>query len=212
MTRTISRSKKQCGSQDSMKRRNKSLQTLAKAMFPTSASNGDARGHGPPDYPGARRRSPIGPAWPRRSRCFPSKQALRAPKQDQNCQGVDEDRAALGQIKFEDKIKHAQKQRSVVDADHAAEPADGNHNQKIDQIFERILRVETEKLGAQPTAKPGHPAAESESDGEQPVDIDAQRLRHSPIVDRRADLRADPGSFERKPDSVNDEKPDCNQK
>src|SRR5262250_2305345 len=110
-------------------------------MFPTSASNDGERGRGPPDYPGARRRSPVGPAWPRRSRCFPSKQALRPPKQDQ-------------------------KQRGVVDADHAAEPADGNRNQKIDQIFERILRIETEKLGAQPTAKPGHPAAASESDGE----------------------------------------------
>ena len=41
--------------------------------------------------------------------------------------------------------------------------------------------------------KPGEPAADGEGDGEDAVDIDAQTLSDARIVDRRPQLRAEPG-------------------
>ena len=143
---------------------------------------------------------------------FPSKQALRPPQQDQNREHVNEDGAALGQIELQHEVEHAKKQRGVIDADHAAEPADRHRDQKIDQIFERILWIEAEKLGAKTAAESRHAAAESECDGEQPVDIDAERFRHAAVIDGGADLRADPRALESEPDAERNQNPTHDQK
>src|SRR4029077_3522200 len=114
----------------------------------------------------------------------------RTPQQEKNGERVDEDGAPLGQVKLEHEIEYAEQQRGVIDADHAAEAADRHHDQKIHQIFERVLRIEAEKFRAEPAAERRHAAAEREGDGEQPVDVDAKRFRHAAVVDGGANLGA----------------------
>src|SRR6266568_798449 len=185
--------------------------TTPEATLPTSADDVAASRCAPPADPSPERWLLAEEKQSRRSHCFPSKEALRPPQQQQNREHVNEDGPALRQIEFEHKVEHAKKQRCIVDADDTAESADRNGNQEIDQIFERILRIEPEKLGAESAAEASHAAAKSEGDREQPIDIDAKRLRHSAVVDRGADLRANAGTFEREPDTGNDEKSDHDQ-
>ena len=73
------------------------------------------------------------------------------------------------------------------------------------------MRIEAEKLGAEPAAERRHAAAEGECDGEQPVDIDAERFRHAAVVDGGADLRADPRALEGEPDAGHDQESDHDQ-
>src|SRR3984957_19620978 len=147
----------------------------------------------------------------RRSRLFLSKQSLRSPQQQQDGERIDENGAALGQIEFQYEIEHAQDQRGVIDAHHAAEPADRHRDQEIHQIFERVLRIEPQKFGAQPAADSGHAAAERKGDGEQPVDIDAERFRHAAVVDGGANLGANAGALEGERDAEPDQKSDHDQ-
>src|SRR6202035_5681719 len=147
----------------------------------------------------------------RRSRFFLSKQSLRPPQQQQDGERIDEDGAAFGQIEFQHEVEHAEDQGRVIDAHHAAEPADRYRDQEIHQVFERVLRIEPQKFGAQAAADSRHAAAEGEGDGEQPVDIDAERFRHAAVVDRGADLGADAGALEGERDAEPDQKADHDQ-
>ena len=62
------------------------------------------------------------------------------------------------------------------------------------------LGVRPEQLNGKPAAERGQPAADREREGEQQIDIDADRLRHAPVVDRGADLGADIGALEAVPE------------
>ena len=116
-----------------------------------------------------------------------------------------------GKYFFSVKSTHADDQRRVEHAGDAAEPADRDDDQEHHQVFERILRIEAEKLGAEPAAERGHAAAEREGDGEQPRDVDAERFRHAAVVDRGADLRAHAGALEAEPQAEHDDAADPDQ-
>ena len=96
-------------------------------------------------------------------------------------------------------------------AGDAAEPADRHHDQEVDEIDQRILRIEAEEFGAEPAADRRHAAAEGEGDHEQAVDIDAERFRHAPVVDRGADLRAHARALEAEPEREHDQGADHDQ-
>ena len=81
----------------------------------------------------------------------------------------------------------------------AAEPADRDHDQEIDQLSERIARNDRKELGAERAAERGEPAAEREGEVNSRDGIDADRLRHAQIVDGGADLRAEAGALEPEP-------------
>ena len=97
----------------------------------------------------------------------------------------------------------------IEHAGDAAQPADRNHDQEEHEIFESILRIEPEKLRAESAAECGHAAAEREGEGEQPVDIDAEQFHHLAVVDRGADLRADPRALEAEPEAERDHDADA---
>ena len=122
--------------------------------------------------------------------CLASEQALRPPEQEQDRERVDEQRAALRHVLLEHEVEHADQERRVEHSGHAAEAADRDDDQEVDEVLERILRIEAEELGAEPAAQGGHAAAEGEREGEQAPDVDAERLGHAAIVDGGADLRA----------------------
>src|SRR6516165_7732197 len=181
------------------------------AMPPTSA-------HGVGASRRVRRDDRYGRWWslarrerPRCSRRLPSKQAVRSPQQYENGDHVDEYRAALGQIELEDEIECAEEHRGIVNADYAAQSAHRNRNQKINQIFERVLRIQSQKFGAKASAKRRHTAAESKGNRKQAVDIDAERFRHAAVVDGCANLRANASALEREPDGDHNDQSDQDQ-
>ena len=124
---------------------------------------------------------------------------------------IDEQRAALRQVFLEREVEHADDQRGEEHAGDAAEPADRHHDQEVDEIDQRILRVEAEEFGAEPAADRRHAAAEGEGEHEQPVDVDAEQFRHAPVVDRGADLRAHAGALEAEPQPDHDQRADDDQ-
>ena len=70
------------------------------------------------------------------------------------------------------------------------------------------MRVEAEKLGAEPAAHGRQPAADRKGDGEEVVDVDAERFGHAPVVDRGADLGAHPRALKAEPEPDHDRDPD----
>ena len=147
----------------------------------------------------------------RRGHVAPSEQALRPPQQQQDRERENEQRAALRQVELEREVEHADQQRCVEHAGDLPEPADRDHDQEVDQVFERVLRIEAEELGAEPAAERRHAAAEREGDGEQAIDIDADRFGHAPVVDGGADLGADPRALEAEPQPERDRHSDHDQ-
>src|SRR5262249_145547 len=80
----------------------------------------------------------------------------------------------------------AEQARSDERAADGAEPADGNHDQDVDEIGEGKCVIEADDLDGKRAAEARKPAAERKSDGQDPVDVDAQPARHPLVVDRRA--------------------------
>jgi hypothetical protein len=76
--------------------------------------------------------------------------------------------------------------RVVRDSRRSCLAADRHRDQEIHPIFERVLRIDAQKLGTEPAADRRHAAAECERDREQPIDIDAERCRHAAVIDRGA--------------------------
>src|SRR5262249_59635346 len=115
-----------------------------------------------------------------------------------------EESAALRQVLLKHKVEPADQQRGEENAGHPAEAAEGDHDQEVDQILERIWGIEAEEFGTEPAAERRHAAAERERDREQTADIDAERLGHPPVVDCGADLRAHAGALEAEPQGEHD--------
>ena len=68
---------------------------------------------------------------------------------------------------------------------------------KVDHVFEREGRIETENFRAERTAKPGEPGAEGEGDRKDRADIDAEAARYALIIDRGAQAAAEAGLGDR---------------
>ena len=79
-------------------------------------------------------------------------------------------------------------------------PTDRHHDQEQHQIKHRKTWREAEQLNCKAAAERGKTGSDGKSQREQPVDIDADRFRHAPIVDGGADLRANIRSLERVPE------------
>src|SRR3982074_1266880 len=112
----------------------------------------------------------------------------RLDQQDQDRQRVDEKAAGVGKHVFARGVADAEQDRGHQRALEAAEAADRPHQQEEHEIEQRKARREAEELDRKPAAERREPAAERESEREQPVDVDADRLRHAPVIDGGADL------------------------
>src|SRR4030088_2362720 len=123
----------------------------------------------------------------------------RLDQQDQHGQRVDEKAAGVGEHVFAGGVADAEQDRGHQRALEAAESADRHHQQEEHQIENRKARREGEELDREAAAQRGEPAAEREGEGEQSVDVDADRLRHAPVIDRGADLGPDIGALEAVP-------------
>src|SRR3981189_2395155 len=123
----------------------------------------------------------------------------RLDQQDQHRQRVDEKAAGGGEHVFAGGIADAEQDGGHQRALEAAEATDRDHQQEEHQIEHRKARGEAEELDREPAAERREPAADRKGEREQPVDVDADRLRHAPVVDRGADLGAELGALKAVP-------------
>src|SRR5215472_7040460 len=126
-------------------------------------------------------------------------EARRLDKQDQHRDRIDDEAAGPRIDVFAGGVADAEQDRGEQRALEAAEPADRDDEQEEHEVEHREARCEPEQIDREPAAQRREPAADREGQREQPVDIDADRLRHAPIVDRGPDFCADVGALERIP-------------
>ena len=86
----------------------------------------------------------------------------RPPQQDADRGGVNEESAELGHPVFARGIGDADEQRGDERAAQAAEAADGDHDQEVHQVLERIGPLHRQDVGAERAAEAGEAAAERE--------------------------------------------------
>src|SRR5262249_54942542 len=103
----------------------------------------------------------------------------RPPHQQRHHDEIDQKRAKLGKIIFAGNGVEAERARGGEGAADGAEPADGNHDQDVDEIGEGKCVIEADDLDGKRAAEARKPAAERKSDGEDAVDVDAQPARHA---------------------------------
>src|SRR5580692_4355761 len=120
----------------------------------------------------------------------------RPDEQDQHRHGVDEKAAGAGKDVLAGGVAHAEQDRGEQRTLEAAETADRDDEEEEHEVEHREARREPEHLDREPAAERRKPAAHRESQREQAIDIDADRLRHAPVVDRGADAGADIGALE----------------
>src|SRR6185312_4183274 len=113
---------------------------------------------------------------------------------------IDQEVARLREHVFAAGVDDADHQRRQQRALETAEAADGDYDEEQHQIQDCEIRRQAEQLDGEPAAKRGKPGAQREGEREQPVDIDADRLGHAPVVDRGADLGADIGALKSVPE------------
>ena len=73
-----------------------------------------------------------------------------------------------------------------------ARAADHHDHQEVDQVLERERRIQAQHVDGQRAAQPRQPRAERKRDAEQQADVDAHAGRRLLVVDRGAQLRAEP--------------------
>src|SRR6201988_3833132 len=141
---------------------------------PTRGADGGGPARPPPD---ARTSRP-----PAASRGLRAEEALRPPEQEQDRERVDERRAALGHVLLEREVEHADQERRVEHAGHAAETADRDDDQEVDEVLERVLRNQPEKRAAEPAAERRHPAAEGERKRHHAAEAEPEPIGNAPGV------------------------------
>src|SRR5262249_56887581 len=96
---------------------------------------------------------------------------------------------------FAGHVADSEQARGDERASDGAEPADGNHDQDVDEIGEGKCVIEPDDLDGERAAEAREPAAERKGDGEHAIDVDAQPARHALVVDRAPYLPAQPAVF-----------------
>src|ERR1700731_4159810 len=130
-------------------------------------------------------------------------EARRFDEQDEDGERVDEESAGLGiQILAAD-IEDPQQDGGDKRALEAAKPAHRHDDEKEYQVEDGKARREPESLNREPAAERAQAASQRKGEGKQPIDIDADRLRHTTIIDGGTNLGTDIGPLEAVPEHGN---------
>src|SRR5215467_6058113 len=135
----------------------------------------------------------------------------RLDEEDQYRDCIDEESAGVGVEVLAPGVEDPKHDRRHQCALEATQPADGNHKQEKHEIDDGKARRQTEQRDRQPAADRRQSAADGKGEREQSVDIDPDRLRHPPIVDRGANLRPEVGALEAVPEQRNQDRANGNQ-
>src|SRR5262249_61284643 len=87
-------------------------------------------------------------------------QADRPPHQQRHHDEIDQERAKLGKIIFAGHVADSEQARGDERTADRAEPADGNHDQDVDEIGEGKCVIEPDDLDGERAAETGKPPAE----------------------------------------------------
>src|ERR1700691_2206563 len=133
-------------------------------------------------------------------------------EQNQHGHRVNREAAGVREKVFAGRVADSENQCPRERSPHAARAAHRDDKHKKHQINNSKARRKAEQLNGEPAAKRGESAADRECQREKTVDIDPDRLRHAPVVDRAANLGADIGSLEAVPERSNKSDPNNDQK
>src|SRR5438132_6693508 len=92
--------------------------------------------------------------------CAHSEQAHRAPEKDANRCCVNQKSTKFWNPIFARRIRNADEERGDERAAQAAEAADGDDDQEVDQVLEGIAPLHWQDVGAERAAEAGEAAAE----------------------------------------------------
>src|SRR4029078_7237873 len=87
-----------------------------------------------------------------------AEQAVRAPDQDHDHDGVNHEGPELGHVILAGDVADSEQQRREKRPGDAGRAADGDHDQEVDHELQRKIRIEAEDFGAQRAAKAGKAA------------------------------------------------------
>src|ERR1700736_3579782 len=127
----------------------------------------------------------------------------RFDEQDEDGERVDEESAGLGIKIFAADIENPQQDGGDKRALEAAKPAHRHDDQKEYQIEDGKALREPQSVDREPAAECGQAASQRKRQGKQPIDIDADGLRHTAIIDGGTNLGADIGPLEAVPEQGN---------
>src|SRR5665213_4300943 len=136
----------------------------------------------------------------------------RFDEQHQHGDGVDKKSTGIRVQIFSGGIDNAKHEGRQQRALQAAEAADRDHDQKQHEIDHGETWREAEQLDGEPAAECCQPRADRECKREQTVDVDANRLRHAPVIDRGSDFGADIRLLEDVPEHGNEKETDRDEK
>src|SRR5262245_17363224 len=91
-----------------------------------------------------------------------SEEPGRSPEQDGDRGNVDEESTELGHPVFAGGIGDADQQGGDERSAQATQPADGDDDQEVDQLLERVGRLYCDEVRAESSAQPREAAAERE--------------------------------------------------
>src|SRR5690606_16340531 len=100
---------------------------------------------------------------------------VRPPNENGKDKDKDEDRSDFRHKILASSVRQSDGQRRHKRSLDVAKTADGNHDQKVDDVLERIGRSDGEHIGTQTTAQRSQAGPETESSSKQPTGIDADR-------------------------------------
>src|SRR6516165_3112867 len=96
-----------------------------------------------------------------------TEQAARPPQQDRQRQDIDEKGTEFGDQIFRGCVSDANQERREKRPADAAEPADSDDDQKIDEVLQGVTGIDGQEIGPQSATQAGQSAAKSESRHEQ---------------------------------------------
>src|SRR5512145_1002668 len=102
-----------------------------------------------------------------------AEQAGGPPQQDRDHRRIDEERAELRHQVLERRVADAEQHGGNERSSERTEPAHGDNDEEIDEMLDRVRRMDGEDLRAEAAAQRRKSAAEREGEGEQAPGVDA---------------------------------------
>ena len=143
----------------------------------------------------------------------PSDEPLRPEREHEREQGEGEDdrvvRVSGRQVHGRERVDEAVEKRSDGGAEERPEAADDDDDEGVQEPLPVRPRRCTRLGSANCAAEPRQRGTDEEGDGERPLDVDAERRGHLPVVDAGANDHAGPRPVEPQPEQGADRQPEA---
>jgi hypothetical protein len=120
-------------------------------------------------------------------------------QQDRHRQRVNEKCSEFRNEILESRICNSDHQRGDKRPPNATKSADGDDDEEVNEVVERIAGGDCQQIRSESAAEGGKAAAERESSSEKPRCVDTESFSHAKVVNGRAELCSQPCSLDSKP-------------